>query len=139
MFLEHMEPEELSVNGEWPDLKTKVIEKLIAQEYWYQGKLEEAANVIWLKISGKWYRLYFDYGIVFWRESNETPHYVKPEASGDYDYPLNDLTEKCDLSGKAIESCEGSVITGGSQVVFKFENGKIIKFKNIDDFTSIET
>jgi hypothetical protein len=62
MFLENMKSEELSVNGEWPDLKTKIIEKLIAQEYWYKGKLDEAANVIWLKISGKWFRLYFDYG-----------------------------------------------------------------------------
>ncbi|PPD04180.1 MAG: hypothetical protein CTY29_06665 [Methylobacter sp.] len=139
MFLENMKSEELSVNGEWPDLKTKIIEKLIAQEYWYKGKLNEAANVIWLKISGKWFRLYFDYGIVFWRESNEEPHYVKPEANEDYDYPLNDLTEKYNLSGKAIESCEGSVISGGSQVVFKIENGKTIKFKNINDATSIET
>ena len=139
MFIKNMESEELSVNGEWPDLKNKIIEKLIAQEYWYQGELDEAANVIWLKISGKWYRLYFDYGIVFWRESNEKPIYVKPETGEDYDYPLNDLTEKYNLSGKRIDSCEGSVITGGSQVVFKFENGQEIKFESINDSTSIRT
>ncbi|WP_148261962.1 hypothetical protein [Methylomonas methanica] len=134
-----MEAEELSVNGEWPDLKTKVVEKLIAQEYWYKGELVEAANVLWLKVSGKWHRLYFDYGIVFWRESNEEPHYVKPDANEDYDYPLNDLTEKYNLYGKTIESCEGAVIAGGSQVVFKFVNSKTIIFKSINDSTSIET
>ncbi len=134
-----MESEELSVNGEWPELNNKVIEKLIAQEYWYQGVLDKAANVIWLKITGKWYRLYFDYRIIFWKESTESPAYSKPESSGEYDYPLTDLTEKYELSGKHIKDCVGSVIPGGSQVKFIFQNDKSIIFKSINDSTTIET
>ena len=134
-----MKTEELSISGEWPDLCNKVIEKLVVQEYWYKGAIEEPANVIWLKVEGNWHRLYFDCGIIFWRVSQKEPNYSMPEPDEEYDYPLIDLTEKYELDGKQIKKCEGSAIPSGSQVTFTFDNNKRIIFKNINDSTSIET
>ena len=63
--------EEVEVNGYWPKIKRQTLQEMIVQQFWYEGVLEEPANVVYLKVNNGWFRLYFDYGIVLWRKDNE--------------------------------------------------------------------
>ena len=52
-------------NGSQPFLSGAVIQSLLCQEYWYNDRLEERANIVFLQINDNWYRLYVDYGAIF--------------------------------------------------------------------------
>ncbi|WP_444888420.1 hypothetical protein [Microbulbifer sp. JMSA008] len=42
--------EEFEVNGHWPQIENQSLQEMIVQEFWYDGVLEEPANVVYLKI-----------------------------------------------------------------------------------------
>src|SRR6516165_3282035 len=70
--------EELDINGDPPALAGLTCQELLVQQYWYSGRLEDEANVIFLKFGQRWYRLYFDSGIIFWRPQDSPPESVPP-------------------------------------------------------------
>ncbi|MES0491269.1 MAG: hypothetical protein ABUK01_14845 [Leptospirales bacterium] len=130
--------EELDINGEWPELLNKKLDELIIQEYWYKGKLTEQVNSIWLNIQNVWHRLYFDFGIIFWRKYNDRPNNYEFNPDDMYNYPLREITSKLQLKGQVIKDCTGCAIPGGSQVIFFFANNQQLIFKNINDNTTYE-
>ncbi len=134
-----MKNEPLEIDGNWPDLEGKRLQQLLAQECWYQKNLKEEANVVLIKVEERWYHLYFDIGIVFWRISSDEPHESKPEDTVEYSYHLRDLGVDLDLAGRVIQSCTAKAGPGGSEVEFSFEGGKKISFTNVDNLTSYET
>ena len=127
---------ELSINGEWPSLENSVIEELIAQEFWSEGKCEDQVNVLYVKVSGNWVRLYFDYSIIFWRSGDNGVH---DEGADRSMYPLIDLGAQLGVVGNKITSCVGSLIDGGAQVKFKFSGGQSLTVQSINDATLIKT
>ena len=131
--------EELEVNGYWPQIEKQSLQEMIVQEFWYEGVLEEPANVVYLNINGHWFRLYFDYGIVFWRQDNEGLEDELASRGNDTGYPLIDLAENLCLKGTKIMQCIGKVIPGGSEVEFQFSDKPPIIFQCINDVTSIKT
>lgn len=122
----------LYIDGTWPDFAGKTLERLIAQEAWFGGELDDEANVVWLCVDGAWHKLYFDDDIVFWRTAKEGPG-----ARGE-DFPLNDLGEKHALAGQALAACNGDRIENGSTVSLAFAGGKSITFRNRYDTTTIQ-
>ena len=45
---------------------------LIVQRYWYDGQLEDEANVLFLQMAeDRWLRFFFDCGVFFAREEEE--------------------------------------------------------------------
>ena len=134
-----MKNDPLEMDGDWPDIEGKRLQQLLAQECWYQKDLEEEANVVLIKVEERWYHLYFDIGIVFWRISRDEPHESKPEDTEEFFYHLRDLGADLDLAGRVIQSCTAKAIPGGVEVVFHFEGGKKISFKNVDNLTRYES
>lgn len=123
---------ELYVDGAWPDFAGKTLEHLIAQEAWFDGELDDEANVVWIGIDGAWHKLYFDDDIIFWRNAKEGPG-----AQGE-EFPLNDLGQKHALAGQALTACDGDAIAPGSAVSLAFANGKTVTFRNRYDTTTIQ-
>lgn len=112
---------ELSINGEWPELDNKEVEELIAQEFWYDGECKDQANVLYIRASGKWFRLYFDYSIIFWRPGDNG---FQNEYADRSIYPFINFGKELSVIGSKISSCVGGLIEGGAQVEFIFSNGK---------------
>ena len=131
--------EELEVNGHWPQIENQSLQEMIVQEFWYDGVLEEPANVVYLKIDSHWFRLYFDCGIVFWRQDNEGLEDELASRSNDTGYPLIDLAEHLGVKGSEILQCKGKVVPGGSEVELQFKDKPPIIVQCISDVTSIKT
>ena len=131
---------ELDINGQWPKLDGAQLQELLCEEFWYDEKLEEPANIVHIKTNGKWIRLYFDHAIIFWRDKSKRPESSSiVENSVKTEYRVVDLAEINNLKGEVIESVVPTNIEGGSQVEFSFGNGTTVKFKCINDVTTYET
>ena len=109
-----LDMEELDVNGHWLEIEKQSLQELIVQEFWCDVVLEESANVVYLRASNLWFRLYFDCGIVFWRKHNQDLEDELASSSNDAGYPLIDLAEKLCIKGAEIIKCNGKVVPGGS-------------------------
>jgi len=127
---------ELEIHGDWPVLEGGILEELLISEMWYQDKIEELANVIYLKVNENWHRLCFDFGIIFWREVEEGPkEYTILEWESHF--KIVDVGRKYGLVNNVIESVEGRVLPNqASEVTIKMANEKVITFSNIDDNTT---
>jgi hypothetical protein len=125
----------LSVNGEQPSLVGLPCEELLASEYWHKGELVEPANVVYLRFGGRWHRLYFDCGIVFWRPHDRTPESVPP-GEEDFAYPLIDLGRRFGVRGVVLDRLEAAPIEDGSEVRFEFRNSVVVVFSCIADTTT---
>ncbi len=124
----------LVINGPQPDLEGHVCEEMLAEEYWHAGKMTIPANVVHLRFSGSWYRLYFD-GAIFWRESREGPEpYEMPELHSEV--RIIDLGALYDVRGRLLKRIETHAIAGGSEVVFHFAESRKVCFRDVYDITS---
>ena len=130
--------ESLDVNGEAPNLSGQILEELLSTEMWYEGKLEEPANVIYLKVNGSWFRHYFDCGIIFWRTDDRAPESYEMEELDSY-FKVVDLAVKFGFKGLRIRSYEACPLENGSETIFTFSNDCSIIFSCIDDVTSYRT
>ena len=131
----------ISINGEQPRLEGKKPLELICHEMYYHGKLEELANVSHLHVDGKWYRLYFDYSIVFWRtQESDQSHENSPQSYKieelDCSFIAVDVAEKLKLKNEVIKSITPTIVNNGLEVKFDFGNDKSLIFSNIDDISS---
>ena len=129
--------EDLDVVGTWPALAGKTIGQLIAQESWFEGELDDEANVVWIQIAETWHRLYFDSDAVFWTTKPDGPRTTSAASDEVPEFPLNDLGVKHELIGQEIKSCDGNWTDGTSAVTLRFENGKALTFRNRFDTTTV--
>ena len=128
----------LSVNGEPPRRDGQRCDAILGQQYWPGGRLVEPANVVFLGFEGRWHRLDFDYGIVFWRAAEGGPRpFQAPET--DSDYPIVDVAEERGLRGvRLLEYRMEPLGSCGAQVTFAFEKGARLAFRGLDDLTTYE-
>jgi hypothetical protein len=133
---EIMEP--LEINGEPPRLDGKRCDAIRCQEYWHGGRLVEPVNVAFLCFEGRWHRLYFDFGVVFWRDADGGPKpYRAPEI--DSDYPVIDVAEERGLRGVRLLGYRMEPLgVCGAKVTFEFANGARLAFRSVEDVTTYE-
>ncbi len=93
----------LKIDGIPPRLTEQLCEELICQQYWHQGKLVQAVDILFLKVNGRWHQLYFDAGMVFWRLQQEAP--VEQQAGEIFAYPLINIGEKFAIQNDIITDC----------------------------------
>ncbi len=130
--------DKVSINGEQPKLEGKKLLQLVCHEMYYDGKLEELANVSYLHVDEKWYRLYFDYGIIFWRTQESAPQSYEIEEL-DCSFIAVDVAEKLKLKNEIIKSITPKIVNNGVEVEFTFNSGKILIFSNTDDVSNYRT
>jgi len=129
-----MEP--VDINGVEPAIVGDICEALVAVEYIHDGKLVEAANVVFLRFSNQWHRLYFDFGIVFWRTDPVGPKaFVAPEI--DSEFRVVDLGERLNFRGRRLlEVTYAPLPNDGSAVGLRFDDKRTITFRSVDDITT---
>jgi hypothetical protein len=129
-----MSPEVVDINGDQPGIVGQICEALIAIEYSHEGTVVEPANVIFLRFASRWYRLYFDFGIVFWRASETGPEgFVGDEL--DASFQPQDIGTTFGVTGRRLAAITYDAIVDGSRVVLRFEDGRQIKFECQMDVT----
>ena len=126
------------VKGTPPDISGKECEELICQQSWYNGKLVDEANAIYLKFEGQWHMLFFDCSIISWGKEEEGPRAVETTEEG-LSCPLVDLGRRFKIKGQLLESYSSSKTDGGCQVAFRFQNGTELVFKNEGSFNTFST
>ncbi|WP_342241957.1 hypothetical protein [Inquilinus sp. OTU3971] len=135
-----MAPQEippLEINGKPPDLAGLTCDGLIRQSYVHKGELDVPAHAIYLLFAGIWHRLYFDYGIIFWRTQQERPEAWSVEEEG-WGYPHSDLGAEAGVTGVRLDGYEMEPMPYGSKVIFRFANGRRIVVEDVNDRTSYE-
>jgi hypothetical protein len=126
---------DLDVNGPPPSLAGEACQALLLQQFVHAGVVSEPANVIHLKFAGRWHRLYFDHGIIFWRTSEADPE-PWADTSEEWQNPLYNLGSDAGVLGKKLDQYLMTAIPGGSSVEFFFAHGTRIIFRDLDDHTT---
>jgi len=127
-------PDPVDVNGEEPPIVGSMCQRIVAIEYTHAGAVLEPANVIFLKFADQWYRLYFDYGTIFWRPSTSGPEgFVATEIDAGF-RPV----EIAGFERARLLALTYSVIDQGSEVRLKFESAPTLTFRCVNDVTSYE-
>ena len=126
---------DLDVNGDPPPLAGEICEALLLQQFVHAGEVVETANVIHLKFSGEWHRLYFDHGIVFWRKSVGAPE-AWSDTEEHWQNPLFDLGSHAGVVGSRVSYYAMTPPPEGSSVEFVFAHGKRVVFEDVADRTS---
>ena len=125
----------LEVNGTPPEVLDRVCEGFICEGYTSEVELVASANVTYLKFGGLWFRLYFEFRLVFWRPSAEEykPQEVQEES---WAYPHTDVGAFAGIVGQPVVSFDMLPTRFGSKVVFRFANGRTVEIEDKDDVAS---
>ena len=126
--MKRLEPH-YSVNGEQPQIVGEVCEGFYLLQQQQGRHINDPANVAFLKFRERWYRIYFDGGTIFWRES-ELPG--EPVNSGiDSALVLVNLCEMVGVVGARLES----IAYGGAEEAvvaeMKFSSGRSLTFRHL--------
>jgi hypothetical protein len=125
----------LEVNGTPPEAVGRVCEGFICEAYTFEDKLVASANVTYLKFGGVWFRLYFEFRLVFWRPftGEPKPWEVKEES---WAYTHTDVGALAGVLGQPLVSYAMLPTLQGSKVVFRFGNGRCVEIEDKDDAAS---
>jgi len=132
-----MAVEELDVVGPWPKFAGKTMNQLFAQESWFEGELDDEANVVWLQVDGAWNRLYFDSEIVYWKTESSGPPPMPSTPDEAAGFSLRDLGTKFGIAGRPIASVDGGWVEEASEITLRFADGATLTFRNRFDTTSV--
>lgn len=128
----------LETDGIAPKLNGEICEALLCQEYWYAGKRVEAVDALFLRVRGRWHRLYFDAGIVFWR-SDESGPVARAGQEGDaFAYPLQDLGQQYALNDCLISECVMEPYLEGARVAIGFDQRGTVVIVHSANSTSLQ-
>jgi len=125
----------VDINGDQPDIIGQVCEALVAIEYSHAGVVVEPANVIFLRFASRWHRLYFDFGIVFWRSSDDGPATFEAEEL-DASFRAEDIGTRFGLVGRRLEAVRYDTLDDGSRVTLRFDDSRQIRFDCRSDVTT---
>ena len=96
-------------------------EEHVCQQYWYQGKLTQEVDSLFLKVNGRWHPLYFDAGIEYWRIQQQTPVPVEQQAGSALVYLLINIGEQFVIKDCLITDCITEPLVEGARVTLVFE------------------
>ena len=127
----------LEINEIPPKLTNQVCEELICQQYWYRGKLAQEVDALSLKVNGRWHQLYFESGIVFWRDLKEAPKPFEQKPGDPFQYLLINLSEKFDIKDTIISDYTMDPLIEGARVTISFEDSGSLIIKHVNNKTSL--
>lgn len=127
----------LETNGIPPRLNGRECDELICQQYWQEGKLSKAVDVLYIKSHGRWSQLYFEDCTLFWRSQEQGPVPYQQQENDPFKYPLLDLGSKYQLKGEVVADCETVPIVNGVKVNLLFERGDKVVITCVDNETAI--
>ena len=127
----------IETDGAPPPLTGSSCEALLCQQYWYAGELADEADVLWLKLAGQWYQLFFDAGVVHWCDQEGEPEAKPNSEDGLLSYPVVDLAARFGLKGRVISDTSLVETTQGEAFSLAFGQAGTLTFVNLGDRTEI--
>lgn len=127
----------LEIDGIQPKLEGHICDELICQQYWQNGKMADEVDVLFIKADGRSHQLYFENGVVFWRNQQDTPQSYKQKSGDTFAYPLVDLGEKYQLKNRLITGLQVESLVQGAKVTFEFEKSGILVIYHLGDHSEI--
>ena len=127
----------LEINGIQPKLEGHVCDELICQQYWYNGKMADEVDVLFIKADGRNHQMYFENGVVFWRNQHDIPKSFKQKSGDAFAYPLVDIGEKCQLKNRLITGLLVEPMPEGAKVTFEFEKGGVLVIYHLGNRSEI--
>lgn len=128
----------LETNGITPKLNGEVCETIICQQYWHARKMVNAVDALFVRVRGRWHRLYFDGGIVFWRQDESAPVTQIAKPGDPFVYPLVDLGQQYGLNGCLISECVVEPYLEGARVAIGFSNRGTLVIVDSANITSLQ-
>jgi hypothetical protein len=120
------------INGTAPTLAGRVCQAFVCQQFLADGRVEDEANVTFLRFDGEWFRLYFEPGLIFWRSGVPEPHpWDVPEEQ--WVYPHVDLGKAADVIGQTLTRYDMWPTNHSARVSFEFANGRRILIEHKND------
>lgn len=118
----------LEINGIPPRLNNQVCEAVICQQYWYQHKLAQQVDALFIKVNGRWHELYFDSDIAFWRSMSEAPAGFAHQPDDPFEYRLTDVGREYGINDSIIiDSVAEPMLEGGRvRLIFQHKGDLII-------------
>ncbi|MES2016650.1 MAG: hypothetical protein V4484_09150 [Pseudomonadota bacterium] len=133
--MDQTEQFELAINGTPPSMANAICEGFVCETLHVDDEPPAPANVTYLKFSGTWFRLYFEFRCVFWRKFEEQSlPWTAEEPRTEY---VN-LADEFKFTGQRLVSCVATATAKGSNVAFAFESGLTVLIQDSDDLTSFE-
>ena len=128
----------LEISGIQPRLNGQECQELICQQYWQQGELEKAVDMLFIKANDRWHQLYFENGVIYWRLQEEAPTPFGEKQDDPFKYPHIDLATKYGIRNLTMEDCESHALVDGARVVITFEQAGKLVVSCVDDQTRIQ-
>ncbi|WP_313914052.1 hypothetical protein [Tahibacter sp.] len=123
-----MTPIHCTINGDEPRIIGQACTGFFVLHFYDGTAISDQVVVAHLKFDEQWYRLYFECGMVFWRESHEPPG-TPVNSTLEYGLVLNDLSELSSVVGQVVESISYSGNEFGDvEVRIGFATGIAMKF-----------
>lgn len=111
-----------------------VCKQLICQQYWFEGRCSDEANVLFMQTGrGKWLRFLFDCGEFFWRMEATPSLPEEAQMTGQYAYPIVDLTGRCGVADHQVVDLSFYELPRGRGLKVVFSEGKALIVENSDD------
>ena len=109
--------------------------RLLNQEHWYHGRLENEWNVLYLEFEDKGcVRFHFDAGVFFWRE--EKPSLPQNAEGNEYRLAEPPISEH--LRGRQLIAASfGPLPSGGRGLGLHFEGPMSFYLHNVDDHSTV--
>lgn len=123
----------LEIDGIPPRLAGQFCEGLLCQEYRKQGRQQQEVDALLIRVNGRWHHLYFDCGIVFWRQLDHPPESVTAQPGDPFTFPLLDIAEKYGLRDQLIASCDTEPLPDGAEVRLAFAGRGELVVRHIDN------
>ncbi|MBL8206549.1 MAG: hypothetical protein JNM09_20105 [Blastocatellia bacterium] len=127
-------PAQIDTNGTPPLLAGRACEVFICEGLCLDGQIVETAHVTYLKFDGHWTRLYFEPGVIFWRDGQPTLTQFS-DAEHTAIYPNNDVGLRAGVIGQTLLNYAIQPTEDGCQVIFSFTNGRAIELICNGEFT----
>jgi hypothetical protein len=111
------------------------VQAVVAEAFICKGQLVSTANVLFLKLSGVWYRAVIDAGTFHWRMQADAPAPWSVSEEG-WSYPHSDLGQQYSLVGSALSGVNVSGQGNSVRVEFSFSSGRRVVLFNGNDSSS---
>jgi len=129
----------LQMNGEQPQIIGAICEAFVVQSFYDGDRLADPANVVFMKFSELWVRVYFETNTVFWRTGMSPGQPIN--STLEHGLLLNDLSEMSSVVGRVLSEIQyRGTETGDVELSLIFAGGATVclRYDNTLDATSID-
>ena len=124
------------------DIPAGLCDRVLAREFWREGRRVIEACVVFLRIGGQWFCVKYDDEDMYWKGSVSKESPVAGTSQGEkvsFYWPIVDLTERHNIEPANIESAIEEDTGEASKATIRFDNERalVLEHRYEDDSDSI--